>query len=169
MKPASPLNLSTVIGAALLLAAAQATAQPAPGAPAGQAAQSTETAVSPAVQKVSVKGTARFDPAKAEINSEDGTRLMTEVRSVKNVSWQTIRVTGHTDSLGPEDYNQSLSERRAEAVQAFLIDKGVKPERIRIDARGETTPVASNKTASGRSQNRRVEIEFQGVQSLAQQ
>ena len=87
---------------------------------------------------------------------------------MKNVTWQTIRVTGHTDSLGDDDYNLRLSEQRAEAVQAYLIDKGVKSERIRTDGKGEAVPVASNKTAPGRAQNRRVEIEFQGVQSLAQ-
>lgn len=132
-------------------------------------AQNTDVAATPAVQKVSVKGMARFDTDKAEVNTDDGTKLMTEVRSLKNVSWQTIRVTGHTDSIGADDYNQALSERRAEAVQAFLIDKGVKPERIRIEGKGEMLPVATNKTAPGRAMNRRVEIEFLGVQSLALQ
>ena len=156
MKPGMPIRLTLAAVASLLLAA--------------QAhAQNTDVAATPAVQKVSVKGMARFDPDKAEVNAEDGTKLMTEVRSLKNVSWQTIRVTGHTDSIGAEDYNQTLSERRAEAVQAFLVDKGVKPERIRIEGKGETLPVASNKTAPGRAMNRRVEIEFLGVQSLAQQ
>jgi OOP family OmpA-OmpF porin len=156
MKLGMPTRL-TLAAAASLLLAAQAHAQ------------NTDVAATPAVQKVSVKGMARFDPDKVEVNTEDGTKLMTEVRSLKNVSWQTIRVTGHTDSIGAEDYNQTLSERRAEAVQAFLVDKGVKPERIRIEGKGETLPVATNKTALGRAMNRRVEIEFLGVQSLAQQ
>ena len=127
-----------------------------------------DTGATPAVQKVSVKGTARFDFDKAAINPEDGTKLMTEVRSMKNVTWQTISVTGHTDSLGSEGYNQKLSEKRAEAVQAFLIDKGVKPEKIRTDGKGPHVPVASNKTAQGRAMNRRTEIEFVGLQTLAQ-
>jgi OmpA-OmpF porin, OOP family len=134
----------------------------------GAAAQSTEPSASPAVQKVSVKGVARFDFDKASVNDEDGTKLMKEVRSMKNVTWQTISVKGHTDSVGSEPYNVKLSERRAEAVQAFLIDKGVKPEKIRTEGMGPREPVATNKTASGRAQNRRTEIEFVGLQSLAQ-
>lgn len=152
-------TMPAILAAASMCLSAQAVAQNAPNA---------ETAAAPAVQPVSVKGTARFDFNKAEVNPEDGAKLMGEVRSMKNVTWQTIRVTGHTDSLGDEEYNQRLSEQRAEAVQAYLIDKGVKSERIRTDGRGEAAPVASNKTAPGRAQNRRVEIEFVGVQSLAQ-
>ena len=135
------------------------TAQPAP----------TDAAAAPAVQKVSVKGTARFDFDKAAVNPEDGTKLMTEVRSMKNVTWQTISVTGHTDSVGSDAYNQKLSERRAQAVQAFLIEKGVKPERIRTNGRGESAPIADNATAAGRSTNRRTEIEFQGLQTASAQ
>jgi OOP family OmpA-OmpF porin len=136
----------------------------------GAAAQSTDAPppASPAAQKVSVKGVARFGFDRATVNPEDGGKLMSEVRSMKNVTWQTIRVTGHTDSLGPVPYNEKLSERRAEAVQAFLIEKGVKPERIKTDGKGPHVPVASNKTASGRAVNRRAEIEFVGLQSLAQ-
>ena len=135
----------------------------------GAAAQSTpEPSATPAVQKVSVKGVARFDFDKAAVNDEDGTKLMKEVRSMKNVTWQTISVTGHTDNLGPEPYNVKLSERRAQAVQAFLIEKGVKPEKIKTEAKGPAEPIATNKTSTGRAQNRRTEIEFVGLQSLNQ-
>ena len=132
-------------------------------------AQESPAGASPAVQKVSVKGTARFDFNKATVNEDDGTKLMKEVRSMKNVTWQTISVTGHTDSLGPEPYNVKLSEKRAQAVQEFLIGKGVKPERIKTEAKGPHVPVASNKTREGRAQNRRTEIEFVGLQSVAAQ
>jgi OOP family OmpA-OmpF porin len=132
-------------------------------------AQENPAGPSPAVQKVSVKGTARFDFNKATVNEDDGTKLMKEVRSMKNVTWQTISVTGHTDSLGPEPYNVKLSEKRAQAVQEFLIGKGVKPERIKTEAKGPHAPVASNKTREGRAQNRRTEIEFVGLQSVAAQ
>ena len=133
------------------------------------AQESPAAAPSPAVQKVSVKGTARFDFNKATVNEDDGTKLMKEVRSMKNVTWQTISVTGHTDSLGPEPYNVKLSEKRAQAVQEFLVGKGVKPERIKTAAKGPHAPVASNKTREGRAQNRRTEIEFVGLQSVAAQ
>ena len=87
---------------------------------------------------------------------------------MKNVTWQTIQVTGHTDSIGSQDFNLKLSERRAQAVQAFLLEKGVKPEKIRTEAMGKLAPIASNKTAAGRAQNRRAEIEFVGLQTVAQ-
>ena len=135
----------------------------------GAFAQQNEPATAtPAVQKVSVKGTARFDFNKASVHEEDGLKLMKEVRSMKNVTWQTITVTGHTDNVGAEPYNVKLSEKRAEAVQEFLIGKGVKPERIKTEAKGPHEPVASNKTKEGRAQNRRTEIEFVGLQSTAQ-
>jgi OOP family OmpA-OmpF porin len=132
---------------------AQTPAAPADGAP---------------MQKVSVKGVARFDFDRATVNPEDGIKLMSEVRSMKNVTWQQIRVVGHTDSLGTDTYNKKLSERRADAVQAFLVDKGVKPERIRPEGVGKAEPIATNATAAGRALNRRTEIEFQGLQAVSQ-
>jgi OmpA-OmpF porin, OOP family len=155
MKAAVAASVIMALNGALFVASG-AHAQSAPGA-------------SPAVQKVSVKGVARFGFDRTSVNEDDGGKLMKEVRSMKNVTWQTITVTGHTDSIGPVGYNEKLAERRAEAVQAFLIGRGVKPERIRMDAKGPHAPVASNKTRDGRAQNRRAEIEFVGLQSLAQQ
>ena len=69
-----------------------------------------------------------------------------------------IVVSGHTDSTGSADYNQTLSQQRADAVANYLISRGVAPSRITAFGAGETQPVASNETDSGRSQNRRVEI-----------
>jgi OOP family OmpA-OmpF porin len=157
MKASNATGMFLTVSASLLLASS-AFAQSAPA----------PDAASPAVQKVSVKGTARFDFDKAQVNEEDGLKLMKEVRSMKNVTWQTITVAGHTDNIGPEPYNVKLSEKRAEAVQEFLVGKGVKPERIKTEAKGPREPVASNKTREGRAQNRRTEIEFVGLQSVAQ-
>lgn len=70
----------------------------------------------------------------------------------------TIVVTGHTDSTGTMSYNQGLSERRADAVAAVLIESGVPGRRIVSRGLGQTQPVATNETAAGRAQNRRVEI-----------
>jgi len=70
----------------------------------------------------------------------------------------TIQVAGHTDSTGSEDYNQQLSQRRAEAVKSALVGKGVNPGRMTTIGYGESKPVADNKTEAGRQQNRRVEI-----------
>ena len=67
-------------------------------------------------------------------------------------------VVGYTDSTGSEDYNQTLSERRANAVATYLARQGVSPGRMQISGMGESNPVASNATPEGRQQNRRVEI-----------
>lgn len=67
-------------------------------------------------------------------------------------------VVGHTDSVGSADYNQGLSERRAESVAMYLSQGGVAHSRMLISGMGENQPVASNETAEGRQQNRRVEI-----------
>ncbi len=68
---------------------------------------------------------------------------------------------GHTDSTGSDEYNQGLSDRRAAAVRGFLMGAGVTENRIRARGFGESAPVADNGTESGRSQNRRVELNVQ--------
>jgi len=69
-----------------------------------------------------------------------------------------IEVAGHTDSSGSAEYNQSLSERRAQAVAGYLASQGVKQQRLMTVGAGETRPVASNDTEQGRAANRRVEL-----------
>lgn len=70
----------------------------------------------------------------------------------------TVNVIGHTDNVGAASYNLDLSQRRAQAVSAVLINGGVTPSRIRSIGRGEDQPIASNLNAQGRQANRRVEI-----------
>lgn len=70
-----------------------------------------------------------------------------------------ILIEGYTDSVGNDAYNLKLSERRAEAVKQYLVDKyGIDPNRLIARGGGESNPVASNSTEEGRAQNRRVEI-----------
>ncbi|MEO1000990.1 MAG: OmpA family protein [Pseudomonadota bacterium] len=69
-----------------------------------------------------------------------------------------LDVIGHTDSTGDEAYNQGLSQRRAQSVEAALIGYGVNPARLLAYGRGETAPIASNDTPEGRAANRRVEL-----------
>ena len=69
-----------------------------------------------------------------------------------------VDVVGHASSDGPDDYNQQLSERRANSVSNYLTSQGVAPVRIQAYGRGETQPIASNDTEAGRAANRRVEI-----------
>lgn len=70
----------------------------------------------------------------------------------------TVQVLGHTDSDGEADYNQQLSEQRANAVASILMNAGVQPARFQISGRGENQPVASNLSEAGKAQNRRVEL-----------
>ena len=71
---------------------------------------------------------------------------------------EMLEVIGHTDSTGPEAYNQGLSERRAQAAADYLVDQGVSPSMITVKGMGESAPVADNSTREGRAMNRRVEI-----------
>jgi outer membrane protein OmpA-like peptidoglycan-associated protein len=71
---------------------------------------------------------------------------------------RTIAIEGHTDSVGGDDYNLSLSQRRASAVQQFLIGQGIAANRMTTLGKGKNSPVASNDSASGRQMNRRVEV-----------
>jgi OOP family OmpA-OmpF porin len=70
-----------------------------------------------------------------------------------------LTIEGHTDSIGSTQYNQRLSERRANAVRKYLIEKGISSSRIRIVGYGEQRPIADNKTPEGRALNRRAEFE----------
>lgn len=80
------------------------------------------------------------------------------VARIQAINLDVVIAVGHTDSMGSEAHNQRLSLRRAEAVNAYLVNQGVPVDRIRTEGRGESQPMASNDTAQGRSQNRRVEI-----------
>jgi outer membrane protein OmpA-like peptidoglycan-associated protein len=73
-----------------------------------------------------------------------------------------LEVEGHTDSVGSDDYNQQLSEKRAGAVRDYLVQQGISADGIVSRGLGKTQPVASNDTAEGRQQNRRVELVLSG-------
>jgi OOP family OmpA-OmpF porin len=74
-----------------------------------------------------------------------------------------VIAVGHTDWVGTDEYNQKLGLRRAAAVKAFLVSKGMDPKMVYIDSKGEKQPIADNRTAQGRAKNRRVEIEVVGT------
>ncbi|CCO46047.1 putative outer membrane protein A [Vibrio nigripulchritudo SOn1] len=91
--------------------------------------------------------------------SAAGTRRFESVATLLTTYPQSkVDVVGHTDSRGSAKFNQKLSEQRAQAVADYLIAKGVDPSRITVKGEGEANPVASNDTAAGREQNRRVEV-----------
>jgi OmpA-OmpF porin, OOP family len=81
--------------------------------------------------------------------------LMPKLQSADVVS---IKVIGHTDSVGSDTYNQALSERRASSVAAYLLSQGVAPNKLTSEGKGQSEPVADNETEEGRATNRRVEL-----------
>jgi outer membrane protein OmpA-like peptidoglycan-associated protein len=70
----------------------------------------------------------------------------------------TVEIQGHTDSQGDDDFNMKLSQRRAESVRDYLMGRGITPDRMVPKGYGETVPIADNRTATGRGENRRVEF-----------
>lgn len=80
----------------------------------------------------------------------------------------TVQIEGHTDSTGSADYNLGLSQRRAEAVKTYLVSQGIDASRLATRGLGKDYPVASNDSAAGRQQNRRVEIVIQNLEGMDQ-
>ncbi len=113
-------------------------------------------------EKVTLKAGAVFDVGKADLKPAGKSELDALVGKLKdsNTQIEQMSITGHTDSAGASEYNRQLSERRAEAVKAYLVSKGLNGDRIMTQGAGATQPVASNKTAMGRAQNRRVDIDI---------
>lgn len=100
-----------------------------------------------------------FDFNRAELKPAGAAAVAGFANDVSRMGGRKIvRVEGHTDSIGSASYNQSLSERRAATVQNALINQGIPAADIAATGYGETRPVADNRTATGRAQNRRVEI-----------
>jgi len=106
---------------------------------------------------ITLSGGVLFESGKAELLPGAQDRLSRVAAYLKN-SPRPVVIEGYTDSRGSPSTNQSLSERRAHAVSDYLISQGVPADRIRAVGRGESSPVASNASSSGRAQNRRVEI-----------
>ena len=113
-------------------------------------------------KKVTYAADAFFDFDKAIVKPAGKAKLDKLVQDIKGVNVEVIIATGHTDSVGSDAYNQKLSVRRAEAVKAYLVKKGVDPKQVYTEDKGEKQPIASNKTKQGRAKNRRVEIEVVG-------
>src|SRR6202007_2531231 len=87
------------------------------------------------------------------------------VGKIHGINLEVIIAAGHTDSAGTDTHNRKLSVRRAEAVKAYLVSKGIEKNRVYTEGKGEKQPVADNKTAEVRAKNRRVEIEVDGTRN----
>jgi OmpA-OmpF porin, OOP family len=117
----------------------------------------------PVTEKVTFAADVFFDFDKAVLKPEGKAKLDDLVAKLKPVALEVIIAIGHTDSIGTVAYNQKLSVRRAEAVKAHLVSKGIEPNRIYTEGKGKSQPIADNRTAEGRAKNRRVEIEVVGT------
>ncbi|MBP7645973.1 MAG: OmpA family protein [Comamonas sp.] len=149
----TPATAAEGCDGALVKAAAPAAVAPAPVAPVPAATAS----------KVTFAADAFFDFDKSVLKPEGKAKLDDLASKVQGINLEVIVAVGHTDSVGSAAYNQKLSERRAQAVKAYLESKGIDKSRVYTEGKGEAQPVADNKTKAGRAQNRRVEIEVVGT------
>lgn len=107
-------------------------------------------------------GDALFDPEQAALKPAAAPTVDKLATYLKEYPQRDVLIEGYTDSLGSEEYNRYLSGERASAVKQALLARGIAAERIQVRGVGEAKPIASNETAAGREQNRRVEILITG-------
>jgi len=116
----------------------------------------------PSSEKITFEADTFFDFDKSVLKPAGKTKLNDLASKLQGIDIEVVVATGHTDATGSDAYNIKLSLRRANAVKAFLVSKGIPADRIFTAGKGEGSPVASNKTRDGRAKNRRVEVEVVG-------
>lgn len=119
-----------------------------------------EAPVAEEVDVVSLSSDVLFEFDKYDIRPEFTDEIDAAADLLKANPDVTVRIDGHTDSIGTEEYNQALSERRANAVADYLAKAGIARDRMTVAGFGESQPIASNDTPEGRAQNRRVDIDL---------
>jgi OOP family OmpA-OmpF porin len=117
----------------------------------------------PVAEKITFAADVLFDFDKATLKPEGKTKMDELASKVRDMNLEVVIAIGHTDSIGADEYNQRLSVRRAESVKAYMVSKGIEPNRVYTEGKGEKQPIASNATRDGRQKNRRVEIEVIGT------
>jgi OOP family OmpA-OmpF porin len=141
-------------------------------AAAAAAAKPAAAAPKPAAQKVTLAADALFDFNKADLRTEGKAKLDKLAADIKGIKLEVIIAVGHADRFGTDAYNQKLSEKRAEAVKAYLVSKGVEPNRVYTEGKGKKQPVTkadqckgpkSKKVVDCLQPDRRVEIEVIGT------
>lgn len=108
--------------------------------------------------KVTLSSDALFDFDKSSLKAEGQKNLDDLLAKMKGQSYEVVLATGHTDGVGSEAYNQKLSVARAESVKAYMVSQGLPADKIRVEGKGKSQPIASNDTEEGRAKNRRVEV-----------
>ncbi|NQW79691.1 MAG: OmpA family protein [Polaromonas sp.] len=163
----TPATAAKGCDGAIVPAAPVAVVAPAPKAAPAPVAKPAPAAVVPAVAatKVTYAADAFFDFDKSALKPEGRAKLDDLIGKIKGINLEVIIAVGHTDSVGSNKYNQKLSVKRSESVKAYLVSKGIEKNRVYTEGKGETQPVADNKTSEGRSKNRRVEIEVVGTRA----
>ncbi len=101
-----------------------------------------------------------FDHDKSEVKPEFHEYLNEMALILEGIHDLRIKVTGHTDSDGTDEYNIGLSQRRAKAIKAYFLSRGVSEDKLEIDFKGERKPIDTNVTREGKQRNRRVDFEF---------
>ena len=119
--------------------------------------------------KVTFDSAILFAVNSADISDDAKSNLRDLASSLDEYPNTSILIVGHTDDTGEAEYNQSLSEKRAESAAIELLDAGVAGERIEIVGYGETDPIATNDTLDGRRENRRVEVAIYASEEYIQE
>src|SRR5699024_9314807 len=107
---------------------------------------------------ISLSKNVYFDTAKATLKSASFPKLNEVARILRRNTCVKIQIDGHTDSRGKAEMNRRLSQDRVDSVKSYLVKQGVNDSQIKARGWGEAKPKASNRTSSGRQQNRRVEV-----------
>src|SRR5450830_621129 len=124
-------------------------------------------APAPVSEKVSFASEALFDFDQSSIKPQGKLALDQLLGKLQGMDLEVIVSVGHTDAVGSDAYNQSLSLRRANAVKAYLVMQGVDGSRVYTEGKGKTQPVADNSSSAGRAANRRVTVEVVGTRKVA--
>jgi OOP family OmpA-OmpF porin len=159
----TPATAAQGCDGAIVPVAAPAPAPAAAPAPAPAARPAPAPAPAPVASKVTYAADAFFDFDKAVLKPEGKAKLDDLAGKVSGIALEVVIAVGHTDSTGAAGYNQKLSNKRAEAVKAYLVSKGIESNRIYTEGKGLSQPVADNATREGRAKNRRVEVEVVGT------